>query len=51
MSASVELILQAKRIYIIGVRSSTAIADFLNFYFRNIFENVAGLIDLYKRNV
>ena len=41
MSASVELILQAKRIYIIGVRSSTAIADFLNFYFRNIFENVS----------
>lgn len=41
MSASVELILQAKRIYIIGVRSSTAIADFMNFYFRNIFENVS----------
>ena len=41
MNASVELILQAKRIYIIGVRSSTAIADFLNFYFRNIFENVS----------
>ena len=41
MSASVELILQAKRIDIIGVRSSTAIADFLNFYFRNIFENVS----------
>ena len=41
MNESVELILQAKRIYIIGVRSSTAIADFLNFYFRNIFENVA----------
>lgn len=41
MNASVELILQARRIYIIGVRSSTAIADFLNFYFRNIFENVS----------
>ena len=41
MNESVELILQAKRIYIIGVRSSTAIADFLNFYFRNIFENVS----------
>lgn len=41
MNASVELILQAKRIYIIGVRSSTAIADFMNFYFRNIFENVS----------
>ena len=41
MDESVELILQAKRIYIIGVRSSTAIADFLNFYFRNIFENVS----------
>lgn len=41
MNESVELILRAKRIYIIGVRSSTAIADFLNFYFRNIFENVS----------
>ena len=41
MNESVELILQAKRIYIIGVRSSTAIADFLNFYFRTIFENVS----------
>lgn len=41
MNESVELILQAKRIYIIGVRSSMAIADFLNFYFRNIFENVS----------
>ena len=41
MNECVELILQAKRIYIIGVRSSTAIADFLNFYFRNIFENVS----------
>ena len=41
MNESVELILQANRIYIIGVRSSTAIADFLNFYFRNIFENVS----------
>ena len=41
MNESVELILQAKRIYIIGVRSSTAIADFLNFYFRNIFAHVS----------
>ena len=41
MNESVELILQAKRIYIIGVRSSTAIADCLTFYCRNIFENVS----------
>ncbi|MGM9557969.1 MAG: MurR/RpiR family transcriptional regulator [Oscillospiraceae bacterium] len=40
MAASVEAILQAKRIYIVGVRSSAAIASFLNFYFRNIFQNV-----------
>lgn len=40
MAASVDLILQARRIYIVGVRSSAAIASFLNFYFRNIFPNV-----------
>lgn len=36
----VDLILNANHIYIVGVRSSAAIASFLNFYFRNIFENV-----------
>lgn len=41
MEASVDAILRAKHIYIIGVRSSAAIASFLNFYFRNIFESVS----------
>lgn len=40
MAASVDAILKAKTIYILGVRSSAALASFLNFYFRNIFENV-----------
>lgn len=40
MAASVDAIMQARRIYIVGVRSSAAIASFLNFYFRNIFSNV-----------
>ena len=40
MAASVDAILQARRIYIVGVRSSAAIASFLNFYFRNFFQNV-----------
>lgn len=40
MAASVDTILQARHIYIVGVRSSAAIASFLNFYFRNIFQNV-----------
>lgn len=40
MAESVEMILQAQHIYIVGVRSSAAIASFLNFYFRNIFRNV-----------
>ena len=31
---------QAKNIYIVGVRSSAAIALFMSFYFRNIFDNV-----------
>ena len=37
---AVEAIVQAKKIYIIGVRSSAAIATFLHFYFNLIFENV-----------
>ena len=40
MAASVDAILKAGTIYILGVRSSAALASFLNFYFRNIFENV-----------
>lgn len=36
----VECILNAKKIYILGVRSSAALASFLGFYFNLIFENV-----------
>ncbi len=38
--ASVEAILNAKRIYILGVRSSAVIAQFLGFYFNYMFDNV-----------
>ena len=37
---AVDAIVSAKKIYIIGVRSSAAIAAFLHFYFNLIFENV-----------
>lgn len=37
---AVDAIASAKKIYIIGVRSSAAIATFLHFYFNLIFENV-----------
>ena len=37
---TVDTILDAKRIYILGVRSAAAIASFLGFYFNLIFENV-----------
>lgn len=40
---AVETILQAKRIYILGVRSSAALAVFLSFYFNQIFENVRSV--------
>lgn len=36
----VERILEAKKIYILGVRSSAPLASFLGFYFNLIFENV-----------
>jgi len=39
-SAAVEAILQAKKIYILGVRSSATIAYFLNYYFDYMFDNV-----------
>jgi len=39
-NAAVDAILHAKRIYILGVRSSAALASFLGFYFNLIFENV-----------
>ena len=38
---AVEAIVSARRIYIIGVRSSASIATFLSFYCNLIFENVA----------
>lgn len=37
---AVEKIVAAKNIYIIGVRSSSSLATFLNFYFRLMFDNV-----------
>ena len=37
---AVDAIVSAKKIYIIGVRSSAAIAAFLHFYFNLIFDNV-----------
>lgn len=39
-NAIVEEILKAKKIYILGVRSSAALASFLGFYFNLIFQNV-----------
>lgn len=40
---SVDAILRARRIYILGVRSSGALAHFLGFYFSLLFENVRML--------
>ncbi len=40
LEAAVSTIVTAKNIYIVGVRSSAAIALYMNFYFRNIFDNV-----------
>ncbi len=37
---AVDAIVEAKRIYLLGVRSATAIVSFLDFYFNLIFENV-----------
>lgn len=37
---TVETILSAKRIYILGVRSSAALASFLGFYFNLMFRNI-----------
>ncbi len=37
---AVDEIIRAKRIYILGVRSSAAIASFLGFYFNMMFDNV-----------
>ncbi len=40
LERAVDAIVHAKNIYIVGVRSSAAIALFMSFYFRNIFDNV-----------
>ena len=37
---AVESIVNARRIYILGVRSASAISDFMSFYFNMIFDNV-----------
>ena len=37
---AVDALMGAKRIYILGVRSSSALASFLGFYFNHLFENV-----------
>jgi len=37
---AVQAILRAKRVYILGVRSSSALANFMTFYFNLILENV-----------
>lgn len=42
-AATVRAILEARKIYIIGVRSSAALAHFLNFYFTHIFPNLRNL--------
>lgn len=36
----VDIIAQAKHIYIVGFRSSSFLAGYLNFYFRLIYDNV-----------
>ena len=40
MEACVQAVKKAGMIYIVGVRSSAALASYLNFYLRNIFENI-----------
>lgn len=53
---AVDAILNARRIYIIGVRSSAPLANFLGFYFGYMFDNVcivnsAGIGDMFERIV
>ena len=40
LNRAVDTIIRAKHIYIVGVRSSEAVAMYMNFYFRTIFDNV-----------
>ena len=39
-AASVQAIIRAKRVYVLGVRSTSSLSYFLAFYFRLIFDNV-----------
>jgi len=39
-NAAVDAVVNARRIYILGIRSASALASFLGFYFNLIFENV-----------
>ena len=41
---AVDALMGAKRIYILGVRSSSALASFLGFYFNLLFENVTNSV-------
>ena len=43
--AAVETILAARRIYIVGMRSSTALADFMGFYMNFLLDNVRTIHD------
>ena len=51
----VKSIFEAKRIYIIGLRSSTAIAEFLGFYLNIILQNVKvvsyGISDVFEQMI
>ncbi|EQB87611.1 DNA-binding MurR/RpiR family transcriptional regulator [Clostridium punense] len=50
---SVDSIVNAKKIYIVGLRSSTALADFLGFYLNLILDNVKivsyGMSDIFEQ--
>ncbi|NCB29507.1 MAG: MurR/RpiR family transcriptional regulator, partial [Clostridia bacterium] len=51
---AVEAILGAKHIYILGVRSASALANFLGFYFKLLFDNVilvdtAGVSEVFEQ--
>jgi DNA-binding MurR/RpiR family transcriptional regulator len=50
---SVKSIMKAKKIYIVGLRSSTALADFLGFYLNLILDNVKivsyGMSDIFEQ--
>lgn len=41
---AVDAIVSARRIYVVGVRSSAALVTFLNFYFSLIFDNVTAVL-------